>query len=143
MDNEQDYGMLERISPSDEGRKHVYLGEDKLKSNIGMKVLRRGEDSYYAIMDAGINWYEATADFEVILESGNLIDFIITPLTGGMITDRPIMLEGLPERPRNATRLKIHVEMSAVDKAEVTIEDLGFGEFFTSSGKGWTQTFSV
>ena len=27
-------------------REYVYLGEDKLKSNIGMRALRRGEDSY-------------------------------------------------------------------------------------------------
>lgn len=137
------YGIMERLNPSEAGRAHVYLGEEKLKSNIGMRVLRRGVDSYFAVMDAGTNWYEAITDFEVILESGNTIDFIITPLTGGTVTNRPILLEGLPERPRNATRLNVHIEMSAVDRAEVTIEDLGFGEIFVSSGKGWTQTFSV
>ncbi len=137
------YGMLERIAPTEEAKNFVYLGEDKLKSNIGMKVLRRGTDSYFAVMDAGKNWYEATADFEIILESGNMIDFIVTPLTGGQVTSRPILLEGLPERPKKATRLRIHMEMSAVDQAAVTIEDLGFGEIFLSSGKAWTQTFLV
>lgn len=137
------YGMQERLLPSPEGKAHVYLGQDKLKSNIGMKALRRGEDSYYAILDAGTNWYEAFSDFNVILESGNTVDFIITPLTGGNVVEKTVTLEGLPQRPKNTTRLSIHMEMTAVDKATVTVEDLGFGELFPSSGKGWTQTIVV
>lgn len=137
------YGALERLVPSEESRTHVYLGADKLKSNIGMKVLRRGEDSYFAILDAGTNWYEVSADFEVILESGNTVDFIITPLTGERVMDKRITLEGLPERPRNTTRLKFHIEMTAVNQVMVTVEDMGFGEIFPSSGKGWSQTITV
>lgn len=137
------YGALERLNPSKEGQSHVYLGADKLKSNVGMKVRRRGEDSYFAILDAGANWYEITADFEIILEEGNTIDFIITPLTGENVMNKSITLEGLPERARNTTRLKIHIEMTAVNQVTATIEDLGFGEIFPSSGKGWTQTITV
>lgn len=137
------YGALERLVPSEESRTHVYLGADKLKSNIGMKVLRRGEDSYFAILDAGTNWYEVSADFEVILESGDTVDFIITPLTGERVMDKRITLEGLPERPRNTTRLKFHIEMTAVNQVMVTVEDMGFGEIFPSSGKGWSQTITV
>lgn len=137
------YGALERLSPSKESKTHVYLGADKLKSNIGMKVQRRGEDSYFAILDAGTNWYEVNADFEVILESGNTVDLMITPLTGEKVIDKRLVLEGLPERPRNTTRLKFHIEMSAVDQVVATIEDMGFGEIFPSSGKGWTQTITV
>lgn len=137
------YGMLERLNPSEEWKKHVYLGVDKLKSNVGMKALRRGEDSYYAILDAGTNWYEASADFDVILESGDTVDFIVTPLTGGTVLDRPVHLQGIPERPRGTTRLNVHIEMTAINQAAVTIEDLGFGELFPSSGKAWSSTIQV
>lgn len=92
------YAMMERLAPSEEWKKHVYLGADKLKSNIGMKALRRGEDSYYAILDAGTNWYEAASDFDIILESGNTVDFLITPLTGGGVLDRQVQLAGIPDR---------------------------------------------
>ena len=136
-------GALEKVEPSREGRNYVYLGQDKLKANVGMKVFRRGEESYFAILDGGVNWYEAAVDFEVILESGNLLEFIVTPLTGEGASGRSIRLEGLPERPKNTSRLKIHVEMSACDQVTVTVEDMGFGEIFPSSGKGWTQTIVV
>lgn len=137
------YGALERLVPSEEAKKYVYLGSDKLKANIGMRVLRRGEDSYFAILDGGENWYEAVRDFEIILESGNVIEFMVTPLTGEHVMSRKIVLDGLPQRPDNTSRLKLHVEMSAVDQVTVTVEDMGFGEIFPSSGKGWTQTVTI
>lgn len=137
------YAMAERLNPSEEWKNYVYLGADKLKSNIGMKALRRGEDSYYAILDAGTNWYEAAAEFDIILESGDTVDFLVTPLTGSGVVERSVHLQGIPDRPRGTTRLCIHIEMTDVNQASVTIEDLGFGELFPSSGKAWSSTIQV
>ncbi len=137
------HGMLERLNPSTQWKEHVYLGVDKLKSNIGIRALRRGEDSYYAILDAGTNWYEASSEFDMILESGNEFDLVITPLTGGNVISRTITLEGLPQRPRRTTRLNVRIEMTTVDQAAITIEDMGFGELIPSSGKAWTWTIPV
>ena len=137
------YGMMERIRPGREWKEYVYLGADKLKSNIGIRALRCGEDSYYAILDAGTNWYEASFEFDIILEEGNTLELVITPLTGGNVTSRLITLEGLPERPPRTTRLNIQIEMSAVNQAVVTVTDMGFGEIFKSSGKAWEQTITV
>lgn len=137
------FAMAERINPGEQWKKYVYLGADKLKSNIGIKALRRGEDSYYAILDAGTNWYEAASEFDIILESGNTVDFLVTPLTGGSVVERSVHLKGIPDRPRGATRLNIHIEMTDVNQASVTIEDLGFGELFPSSGKAWSSVIQV
>lgn len=137
------YGMLQRVQPVEEWKEHVYLGEDKLKANIGMQVLRRGEEAYYAILDAGANWYETISDFDIILEEEDTVTFVITPLTGGRVEQRKVQLPGLPERPRATTRLNIHIEMTAVDQATVTIEDRGFGELYPSSGKAWSSTLQL
>ena len=137
------YGMLERLSPSEKWKQYVYLGEDKLKSNVGMRALRNGQEAYFAVLDAGSSWYETSADYEVILESGDTVEFIITPLTGGKVMDRKVQLTGIPQRPRAATRLSVHLEMTSVNQANVTIEDLGFGELFPSSGKAWSSTITI
>lgn len=137
------YGMKERITPGREWQEFVYLGDEKLKSNIGLRALRQGEDSYFAVLDAGTNWYEASSEFEIILEDGNTIEFIITPLTGGNVTGRTVSLEGLPERPGRTSRLNVQVEMASVNQAVITVSDRGFGELFKSSGKAWTRTITV
>lgn len=137
------YTIMDKIVPNDFTKDYVYLGDDKIKSNIGMKVLRRGEESYLAILDAGNNWYEATSDFEVILDEGNEISFMLTSLTGGHVTEKRILLDGLPKRPRGTSRLHIHVELSSVNTLIVEIEDLGFGELIKSSGRAWTHTLTI
>lgn len=137
------YAMMDKLEPSELSKGYVYLGEDKIKSNIGMKVLRRGADSYYAIIDAGTNWYEAYKDFDIILDEGNRISFVLTSLTGGHVTERQVMLDGLPQRPRGTTRLRLHVELSAVNTMIVEVEDMGFGEIIKSSGLAWTHTLRI
>ena len=105
--------------------------------------MQPGEDSYLAILDAGVNWYEAKTDFDLILESGNVLCFTITPLTGENIMDKTVTLDGLPERPRCTTRLRIHAEMTAIHTLTLEITDMGFGELFKSSGRAWTHTLQV
>lgn len=137
------YAAMEKVHPDGALSGYVYLGEDKLKANIGIKALRRGEDSYLAILDAGINWYEAKTDFDLILESGNTLYFTITPLTGGNVTEKAVVLDGLPERPRSTTRLRIHAEMTAIHVLSLEIADMGFGELFKSSGRAWSHILQV
>lgn len=137
------YSMMDKLYPSEISKSHVYLGDDKVKANVGLRALRRGEESYFAILDAGSNWYEASSDFDIILEDGDEIDFLVTSLTGGNVIEHTIVLDGLPKRPRGTTRLHIHIEMSKVNMVETLIEDLGFGEIIKSSGRAWTQSIEI
>lgn len=64
---------LERCAPSKIFEQYILLGEDKLRANVGINLVRQGVECYHALMDAGVNWYEASAQVEFILESGNEI----------------------------------------------------------------------
>ena len=120
------YGMMERLTPGETGKNHVFLGKDKLKSNIGMKVLRRGEVSYQALLDAGINWYEAKNTMEFYLLEGRAVEILITSLTGKGNRIARIVPEELQE---GIIRLRISVEMRDDTHLKVELEDLGFGTF--------------
>ena len=137
------YAVMDKINPSAESKRFVYLGEDKLKSNVGLKVLRRGEDSYYAILDAGNSWFDAKRSFDIILDEGNEITFTVTSVAGGLISGRTIVLDGLPDRPMGTTRLNVQVEMTSVSELSVRIEDMGFGMIINKSGKVWNSSFKV
>jgi len=137
------YAMMDRIEPSKEAREHVYLGEDKIKSNIGMNLLRYGEQSYFAILDAGKSWYEAKSDFDIILDEGNEISFVIISLTGGHVSEKAMELEGLPKRPRGTSRLSVHISMNDVNTLVIKVCDLGFGEIIKSSGLEWEKTIEL
>lgn len=134
------YGMMERLTPGENGKNHVFLGKDKLKSNIGMKVLRRGEVSYQALLDAGINWYEAQNTMEFYLLEGRAVEILITSLTGKGNRIARIVPEELQE---GIIRLRISVEMRDDTHLKVELEDLGFGTFRAATHHIWKEEIEL
>lgn len=122
---------------------HVFLGNDKLKSNVGINVEKRGEDSYLALLDAGKNWFEAKRECEVILNRGNKLSLVITPLTGKNPEVVDITLSDLPKRPARCTRLHVEVSMLSESRMQVLVRDMGFGELFPASNIEWKEEVNV
>lgn len=133
------YGILEKISPSSVGCEYIYLGKDKLKANIGMEVLKRGQKSYLALLDAGINWYEVKGEAEFILQEGNELEFRISSLIGNKVYLETMILDGLPERKKGTTRVRLEMEMVSDTTIHVLVEDLGFGEFYPATNQKWEK----
>ena len=52
-------------------------------------------------------------------------------------------LPGLPERPARASRLRLTAACTSRDMCRVTVEDLGFGGFYESSGLTWEDTLPL
>ena len=50
-----------------------------LKANIGMHVMRQGKESYYALLDAGGNWYEQYKECDFLLTKEKQLQFVVTP----------------------------------------------------------------
>ena len=137
------YGLQEKLEPSEVGLKHVFLGKDKLKSNIGMNVLRQGRESYFALLDAGENWYEVEKECEFLLEEETELSFVITPLTGRNAETRVMRLSGGNRSGAPYTRYRLRMSMSASETVQVRVTDLGFGELFPSAGQVWEETFAL
>lgn len=138
------FALLERFNPGKAGKEHIFLGPDKLKSNVGMNVLKRGKESYYALLDAGENWYEIHRNCEILLPGDeNTISFLITPLTGERAAIREITLENAPVREGAFGRYNMEIKMISSKRVEMKITDLGFGELFPVGGKMWRKQFDV
>ena len=137
------YCAKDRITPGDLNKRYVFLGADKLKCNIGMQMKRGQEEEYFALADAGENWYDAKKQFECIVDEGSYVNFMITPVDGGEKEDLSVELNGLPQRPPRATRLRIQMEMQSETSVKIKIFDLGFGEMYPSSGKVWTREAEI
>lgn len=133
----------ERIRPAEGVRKFVFLGEDKLKANLGMNLLKCGQEVYYALLDAGVNWYEAENSFDIIMDPSGIINIQVTPLTGKSPRLVQFYLEGLQKRPNGTTRLHISLDMPSVDEVDVKVTDCGFGELFPGTGQVWEQAIEL
>lgn len=137
------YSLLEKFDASEAGKTHIFLGEDKLKANIGMRVLRQGKESYYAILDAGENWYDLHKSCEILLSGEKEVSFVVTPLNGKNVETRTIPLAGARETGAPFTRYALDVAMASADTVAVTVTDLGLGEFFPASGQKWEESFQI
>lgn len=137
------YGLLEKLSPSEEGQKHVYLGKDKLKSNIGMRVMRQGKESYYALLDAGENWYEINKECEFLIEGDKEIPFEITPLTGKNKETKVIPLANAKDSQAPFRRYRLEINMLSAQTVHIRVTDLGLGELFPATGQVWEESFEV
>ncbi len=135
--------LIDKYENGDEPPKHIYLGADKLRSNVGMNVLRRGTESYLALLDAGVNWYELKSEHELFLPEDHVLRFVIIPLDGGVHEVREIELQGVPERDEDTLRVKLSIRMSDLNTVQLHVEDVGFGELFPSTGKTWDLTMEL
>lgn len=143
------YGGMEKFCPTKSGKEYIFLGKEQLKANIGLQLLREGKDAYLALLDAGISWYDAKCEQELYLESGNRFYVTITPLANVFpeqeaagkypVRYEEIVLEGLPERPPRATRLRLVMHMTQADKICLQVEDMGLGEIYKSTGLFWEK----
>ncbi len=137
------YAARQRLSAEVTAKGYAFLGKDMLKSNVGMHVSRRGEDAYLALLDAGVNWYEAGKECEFLLEEENVFTLRITPLDGKEVREVRMTLSGLPQRPARTSRIRMKMEMTDASTVHVSLEDLGFGEFFPATHRFWEESFSL
>ena len=119
----------------------LFLGKDLVRKNISIeKILVDGIETSYPIIAAGVNWFEAEGSCEIILKGTNSIIFGTSRLEDGKRSSCVMPLEGLPNRPAGATRLRITARFENAEKCVVTVYDKGFGELYPSSGMSWSDS---
>ena len=137
------YCLSERLMPTPMGKEHVFLGEDKLKSNIGMFVLKRGQESYFAILDAGVDWRDISFECEIYLQDESSLELVVTPLLGGKVKMVELPLEGLYLKQGETTRIYMKFTMPRENLLNMEIEDLGFGMFREPVETVWKKEIAL
>ena len=133
------YCAKDKISPCKLNKEYVFLGQDKLKFNLGIRMNTGSKEEYLAVADAGENWYDSGATYEFVLGDTKSVPLVVTPLDGKGSYDVEIELTGLPDRPSKASRMRLNVTFEGEKRLKIEVEDLGFGEFFPSTGKKWEK----
>lgn len=119
------------------GWSFVYMGENEMKFNLSLKVKDKGELSFYNLISAGTNWFEAKGQCEVIIQGSYEVDFWKQLPKSREARIETLELTDMPVRPDRTTRIRITATPLSDDKIDIEIKDLGFGEIFRSSNKVW------
>lgn len=121
-------------------KSYLFVGNALIRHNIGMDMTISGAPAYYPMIVAGVNWYEASKDCELILDDTDNLTFVVSRMEDGKRERYTMQLPELPKRPNRTTRLHLHLEYDSPKRCQITVEDLGFGEIFQTSGKVWHET---
>ena len=133
------YCGRDKAQPCELNKDYVFLGPDKLKFNLGLNMNVAGEEEYIAVADAGENWYDSGVTYDFVLGNARSIPLILTPLDGKGVETIEVELSGLPDRPPKASRLRLSVSFESERRMKIEVEDLGFGEFFPTTGRKWEK----
>lgn len=134
------FGLIDRMLDLQVGKDNIFLGNDKLTANIGMNILRQGDLKYFALLDAGVNWFDADAAFDFYIQDTNVIEVRVCSLIGGGDFTASISLD---EFSGKLSRMHAHLYLENVKSLVVEIEDLGLGEFRASSNKVWRESIAL
>ncbi len=131
--------LLQKYNPGPLASKYIFLGKDKMKANIGMYGGDKEHEEYYPVLDAGVNWFDAGKEWELLLQDTDELHFLITPLNKGKKQDIIMKLEGLPARKDGFSRVRVGLVFESGAKCAIRVKDMGFGDYFRSSGLEWKE----
>ncbi|MCR5546198.1 MAG: hypothetical protein K6F30_06940 [Lachnospiraceae bacterium] len=121
----------------------VFMGDQELKVNLSLKVLKQNEMQFISLLDAGDNWFESEFSCEVILDGTKEIEFWIQRPEKRQATVEVLELNDLPDRENRTTRLRITAKPISDKDIKIIIRDLGFGDIVPSSNKVWEHELSI
>lgn len=127
----------------DEGKRrpYLFLNEQTLLYNVGIRSSRAGKESVHTLVSAGCSWYEVRESAEMILRGDPILEFTFQSMLGGEPIRAGLMLTDIPARPDGTSRLKTEIHFTSPTQCEVKVTDLGFGEIYPASDLYWKETF--
>ncbi len=121
----------------------VYIGDNEVKMNLYLQVISERKQQFLTLLSAGDSRYGEGEECEVVLR-GNPAFYIYRqdPTQKGSVRI-PAVLEGLPQRDKYASRLRITAKPVSDTQADITIKDLGFGELAPATDLSWNFRIGV
>ncbi len=106
----------------------------RTKARVTMTVQHNGNDHVVVLSDVGEYWYQSESSTECIVEEPGELSFDIWDAMTHESRAFTVDISKFPRRPSKTTRIGIYFKYISEYRFEVSVKDLGFGEFFPASG---------
>lgn len=108
--------------------KVVFQCKNRLKADVGLRIVYHEEARLLYLARAGTSWCEARALIEAVPDETEELSLVLQ-YPNGMEREEHLSLEELPKRERRMTRIEINLAFISENQAIITVKDLGFGCF--------------
>lgn len=113
---------------------YVMICDGRLDTTVCVNVFHQDKENQLVLAAAGDSWYESRSTVDFILDNQNYLEFSIIPLDSKNTRTVKMVLEGFPERDDKTVRVQTQVGFLDEKTMAVVVKDMGFGEFFPSTG---------
>ena len=132
-------GGMEKIAPGETAGAYVYLGKEKLKSDIGVCRMEQGRNVVDILLHGGINWFDASVSFTFMPGEDHHLPIVIAPMDGSKERVVPVVLPEFADRDVKSLKFACKLSMRTDKELAVEIEDIGFGEFYKPTGRKFEE----
>ena len=115
----------------------------RTRVKVVMAVKHKERENTMTLSNIGAYWYEARSKAECIMEKPTEAVFEIQDIMNHRNETFKIDLTEFPNRPPKTTRIEVDFRYVEENKFEIEIKDLGFGEFFPSSGMSVKKEITI
>jgi hypothetical protein len=112
----------------------ILLNDDMIASVVAVKVYKDTKFQEEVLAEAGEIWYELNKSIEVIPEGDTELELVLKNILTRDVVRERIHLTKLPNRSDRMTRLQINFTCTDHATGKITVNDLGFGEFYPETG---------
>lgn len=115
----------------------------RTRVKVTMAVKYKDREHSVTLSNIGDYWYQARSKIECIMEEPTEAVFEIHDIMNHRNETFKIDLTEFPKRAPKTTRIEVNFKYVAENKFEIQVKDLGFGEFFKSSGMSVTREITI
>ncbi|MBQ3666211.1 MAG: hypothetical protein II919_08920 [Lachnospiraceae bacterium] len=126
-----------------EADKYQFVCSGRTLINIELEVVKGEKTVPVVLSKAGTNWYEAGARAEGILDGCREVKLRLNSSISKNSKILTVNLMGFPPRPNKTTRIEIILSYKSDRQCVIYIRDIGFGEFFKSSGEQVKEIINI
>lgn len=124
----------------------VFQSSQAMACDVRFPICSDGRDTYLYAARVGQPWYQAGISAECMLGGEEEIIFEVVPSRYSKEQAKQVEkleLMKFPKRPQHAKKVRVCVEFEDENNGRLVAEDLGFGEFYHSTGLKWEMQFAV
>lgn len=136
------WGAANQAADSEEKKSaypYIFLCDGRLSSTVSIRILHRDQESQLVLAEAGDRWYGMDVKADFILDHQHDLEFMIASQDAKRKRIFKMPLEGFPEREDKTLKVRVHIGFLDENTMAVEVKDLGFGEFYPSTGAAIRQ----
>ncbi|MCR5654286.1 MAG: hypothetical protein K6G07_01410 [Lachnospiraceae bacterium] len=133
---------MDKLSVSNE-REFIYMGKEKIKSDIGVIRLEDGKEVISVLWDGMQNWYDAKAEFDFMPGEDAHLPIVILPLDKSQKRVVPVVLPADSQRDMKGRKFHCTMSMRSEKEVSVQVQEVPFGEFYKEHGRVYEEIITL